>query len=130
MTPGKIVASLSSSQENYLQQNFKISKNPLGEYKGKNQYNYHNSLTANATIFSCPVFSSTQRNVSRILQQSNDLRTDCMQYYSNYIQPKVLYRRTNFAVQRYSNIPTVWLISLIPLQKKKERSMAAKLRLV
>ena len=51
---------------------------------------------ANATIFSCPVFSSTQRNVSRILLQSNDLSTDCMQYYSNYIRPKVLYPSHKF----------------------------------
>ena len=44
--------------------------------------------------------------------------------------PRYYTRRTNFAVQRYSNIPTVWLISPIPLQKKRERSVAAKLKLV
>ena len=95
----------------------------------ENQYNYNHSLIANATMFSRPVFSSTQRNVSCILQQSNVLRPDCMQYYSNCIQVKVLYPSYNFPLWRYCNIPTVWLISLSPLQKKKERPMATKLKL-
>ena len=55
----------------------------------ENQYNYHHSLIANATMFSRPVFSSTPINVSRILQQGNVLGPDCMQYYSNCIQLKV-----------------------------------------
>lgn len=90
----KLSRVLSSSQKNYLPKNFEISKNTLGECKGKNQYNCHHSLLENAAIFSRPAFPSTHRmrwgsppkmkNIFCILRQSKVQRTDLIQCYSNY----------------------------------------------